>query len=221
MGDLTIGKQQFSFGRILTSKGYKNLQIRALDIAPAEWMFKYHKGFGNFHAYIDAVWPQNGNADLGGRLKYFTDHFKTGAAFHAIDFGQIAGGDTENIHYYWEADLEFDLFNFLKLAGQVRNIDDGNDDTDDIGYYVMASYAPGFEFPYLGEKLGRVMYGEFRPYAGMITHDDVDGNDMGENNIFVGINFMSYENSYLKLEYTMDSDENIDPTLAAQLGYRF
>ena len=220
-GDLTIGKQQYSFGRILTSKGFSNLQIRPLDISPSEWMFKYHNQFGDLHAYIDAVWPQDDNADLGGRLKYCSSNFTLGAAYHAIDFGQIVGGDTENIMYYWEVDFEFNLMNFLKLSGQFENLDDLDDNTDDMDYYVMISYIPGFELPVLGNKVGRLLYGEFRPYAGTITRRDADGNGMGENNIFVGINFMSFDNSYMKLEYTMDTDDNVDPTIAAQFGYRF
>ncbi len=222
MGDLTIGKQQYSFGRILTTKGYKNLQIRLLDVAPDEWMFKYHKQFGSFQAFIDGVWPQAGNADLGGRLMYCSPNFKTGANYTAVDFGQMFGGDSDLVKYYWEVDLEVTFMNFLKLAGQVTSIDDLNDSTDDMDYYVIASYAPGFELPYFGKKLGRFLYGEFRPYIGTITRRDViKDNGMGESNTFFGINFMSFEDSYIKLEYTMDSDDNVDPSVAAQFGYRF
>jgi hypothetical protein len=74
----------------------------------------------------------------------------------------------------------------------------------------------------LGKRIGRVIYGEWRPYVGMITRNgDDDGEGMGDNNIFGGLNYQSFENSYMKFEVNFDSNEDIDPTVLVQLGYKF
>jgi hypothetical protein len=216
--DFTIGRQPYSFGNVLSSKGSNNLQIQPIQIAPYEWMFKLHKDMGKINLYVDGVWPKNGVADLNGRLAYESANFTLGGAVIAEEFGKyFHDTDDNDLEIAWEGDIKFILANFLKLKAQVTNLKY----SDEINYYFIASYAPGFELPYMGKKVGRLIYGEWRPYVGMITRDDADGKGMGESNIFGGLNYQSYEKSYMKFEVNIDSDDNVDPTFIVQMGYRF
>ncbi|HPR17786.1 MAG TPA: hypothetical protein PLD62_06035 [Candidatus Cloacimonadota bacterium] len=216
--DLSIGKQTVTFGSVLSSKGSANLQIQKLHVAPTGWMFKIHKNINKINMYADGIWPGYGTADVGGRLAYESDLFTLGGSATACEIGSYfsSGGD-DDISWAYEGDLKFVLANFLKLHGQFTNLKDSGE----INFFVVASYAPGFEFPYLGKKIGRVIYGDWRPYVGIITRDDAKGDGMGENNIFGGLNYQSYENSYMKFEVNIDSDDDIDPSLLVQLGYKF
>ncbi len=216
LADFTIGKQTYSFGNILSSKGSKNLQIQPLHVAPLGWMGKIHKEMGKLNLYVDGVWPKSSYADLNGRVAYETKLLTIGGAGtfgHATEW-LVKDGDTTGA---FEADIDWTIANFVRIYAQFTNtLADGEEN-----YCFIASYAPGFEIPYMGKVVGRVMYGEWRPYVGMITRNDAAGDGMGESNTFLGINYQSFENSYLKLELNLDSDENIDPTFLVQMGYCF
>jgi len=219
LADFQIGRNALSFGRISSGRGAKNLQIQPLHVAPTVWSFKLHKQMGKFNAYADAVWPKYENADASMRLAYESDKFTLGGAATAGDLGEfVSDVEDPDIAWAYEGDIDFVLANFLRLSAQVTNIQYSSE----INYYVIASYEPGFEFPYLGKRIGRVIYGEWRPYVGMITRNgDDDGEGMGDNNIFGGLNYQSFENSYMKFEVNFDSNEDIDPTVLVQLGYKF
>ena len=211
LADFTIGRQSYSFGSILSSKGSKNLQIQPLHVAPLGWMGKIHKQIGNMNLYGEGVWPKVGPLDLNGRIAYETDGLTLGGAGTLGTISNLVEED-EDIIGAFELDLDYTVANFVNVKAQLTRPLIGSEDN----YYFIASYAPGFELPYLGKTVGRVMYGEWRPYVGMITHDD-----MGESNTFLGINFQSFEKSYAKLELNLDSDEDIDPTFLLQVGYCF
>ena len=128
---------------------------------------------------------------------------------------------TKKTHY--EVDFEYPIAGILNLAGQVTNTED-DAKTKDADFYIIAHYLPGFEFPHIGgannPDIG-ILDGVFKPYVAYATKRDADGEAMGENNILVGINFTTYQNAYFKLEYNMDSVEDVDDTLTMQLGYTF
>jgi hypothetical protein len=216
IADFTIGKQVLSFGSVLSSKGSNNLQIQRLHVAPLGWMGKIHKQIGKINLYADGVWPKVGAADFNGRVAYETDGLTIGGAG---TLGHIANlfEEDEDIIGAFEFDLDYTVANFVNVKAQLTRPLIGSEDN----YFFIASYAPGFEIPYLGKRLGRVMYGEWRPYVGMVTRNDAAGDGMGESNTFLGINFQSFEKSYIKLELNLDSDEDIDPTFLVQMGYRF
>ncbi len=218
LGYLSIGKQCYSFGRVLSSRASKNMQIQRVHVAPLGWMFKFHKEMGKVNLYLDGVWENGSNADLNGRLAYESENFTLGGAVTLGDLGEyFSDTDDPELSIAYEGDIDFVLANFLRLSAQVTNWMG----SDEMNYYFVASYAPGFEFPYLGKRIGRVIYGEWRPYVGMITRDDAAGDGMGESNIFGGLNYQSFENSYMKFEVNIDSDDNIDPTFLLQMGYKF
>ncbi|MDO9577770.1 MAG: hypothetical protein Q7J16_07790 [Candidatus Cloacimonadales bacterium] len=216
LADFTIGKQTYSFGNILSSKGYKNLQIQRLEVAPLGWMGKVHKEMGKLNFYVDGVWPKVGAADLNGRIAYETKLLTIGGAVTFGNFVEYFKKDGNTLGAY-EFDLDYTAANFIRIYAQFTNtLADAEEN-----YCFIASYAPGFEIPYMGKLVGRVMYGEWRPYLGMISRNDAAGDGMGESNTFLGINYQSFENSYIKLELNLDSDEDIDPTFLMQMGYRF
>ncbi|MCF7813364.1 MAG: hypothetical protein K9N40_02655, partial [Candidatus Cloacimonetes bacterium] len=217
LADFQIGRNVLSYGRICTSRGSRNLQIQPLHVAPVVWSFKLHKQLGKIHLYSDAVWPQVGLADAAGRLAYESDKLTIGASGvmgHLSEWFK-EDGTTEGA---WAFDIDFVLANFLRVSGQFSRERVGSEDN----YYVIASYDPGFEMPYMGKRIGRVIYGEWRPYFGMITRNgDDDGEGMGDSNMFGGINYQSFEKSYMKFEVNIDSNDDIDPTFLVQLGYKF
>lgn len=214
--DFTIGRQTYSFGKLRSGRGSKNLQIQPLHVAPVNWMFKLQKGFGKFNVDADIAWPFIDHAVAGTRATYKTEFFTIGGSAQLGNVLSFLKGDDDNYGAY-EFDIDFTLANFVNILAQFTRPLIGDEDN----YYFIASYAKAFESPYLGKRLGRVIYGEWKPYLGMVTRNDADGDGMGENNIFLGFNFESFENSYMKFELNMDSDEDVDPTFLVQLGYKF
>lgn len=212
MGDLYLGKQPLPFGRLLSAKGSNTMTIQRLYTAPADWTAVYNNELMFLEFDLYAAIPLAGSWDLGGKGYLIqTDNLSIGASARWEDF---MSSDKRN----WQAalDAEVTAFELVDIAMQLESIAGSAKDFDDYDFYGLLSYSPGFELPYFSSRFGRLLYGEFRPYIGYVTRQHRE-----EDNILVGINFQSYENSYFKIEYNMDSHDNFDDSLTIQLGYIF
>jgi len=218
--DFIVGYDTYEFGRLTTSLASKNMSIYQLYVPQSNWMLKL-KGdvsmldWTLYYPYDTAV-----TKDLGGQMGFNMKNGRLGVSILARDVMENQGGRWID----YAADLEYRLPNIAKLAGQVYQIDDGNDNTDDMDFYVIANYCPGFELPPL---FGRnnpnfgVLDGVFKPYLGYATMRDTAGDGMGENVTFVGLNLETRKNAFWKLEYMMSSVDGVDDRLALQIGYHF
>lgn len=219
---LTLGYDNYAFGRIYSGKGSKNINIYQLPTTGSDWMFKLNNNIGNLGWTVYLSKFIGGSEDDGIRLNYDIAGAKLGAA---LMLENRPNSVKERTHY--EVDLEFPIAGILNLAGQVTNTDNGDDDDDDtadMDFYVIAHYLPGFEFPHIGgannPDIG-ILDGVFKPYVAYVTKRDADEEAMGENNILLGINFTTYQNAYFKLEYNIDSVKDVDDKLLMQFGYTF
>ena len=216
---LTIGYDNYAFGRIYSGKGSKNINIFPLPATGSDWMFKLNNNIGNLGWTVYLSKFVGGSEDDGIRLTYNLAGVQLGAA---LMLENRPNSIADRTHY--EVDFEYPIAGILNLAGQVTNNDDRNDDTADLDFYVIAHCLRGFEFPHIGgannPDIG-ILDGVFKPYVGYVTKRDAEGEAMGENNILIGINFTTYQNAYFKLEYNMDSVEDVDDTLTMQFGYSF
>ncbi len=215
---LTIGYDNYAFGRIYSGRGSKNINIYQLPTIGSDWMFKLNNNIGNLGWTVYLSKFVNGSEDDGIRLTYNLAGAKLGAALRLENRPNPV---TNKTHY--EIDFEYPIAGIINLAGQVTNTED-DAKTKDADFYVIAHYLPGFEFPRIGgannPDIG-ILDGVFKPYIAYATKRDAEGEAMGESNILVGINFTTYQNAYFKLEYNMDSVEDTDDLLLMQIGYTF
>ncbi|HCX72709.1 MAG TPA: hypothetical protein DHM37_03240 [Candidatus Cloacimonas sp.] len=218
--DFIVGYDSYEFGRITTSLASQNMSIYQLYVPQKNWMLKL-KGDVSFvdwtiyYPYDTAV-----TKDLGGQLGFNVKNGRLGLSLLARDVMENWGGRWID----YAVDLEYTIPNIVKIAGQVYEIDDDLDNTDDIDFYVIANYSPGFELPPL---FGRnnpnfgILDGVFKPYVGYATYRDAAGDGMGENYTLAGLNFETRVNAFWKLEYMICSEDDIDDRLALQIGYHF
>jgi hypothetical protein len=220
--DIRFGKDQYAFGRLTSGKPSKNLQYTGLTVAGAEMMVKLigdisGLGWSFYYANYDAgdaAWYIYA-ADMGGRFTYSVSGANLGAAFR-MDNTSVADslgvwGDPEGV-MHWEFDFDYTIAEKANLAFQLTNNDDDNEDTADMNLYALLHYVPGFEIPICGKAI---------PYFGYITKDDDVGDGMGENNMIIGLNIKPKDNAFMKIEYNMDSVEDVDATLDLQVGFTF
>lgn len=218
--DIRFGKDQYAFGRLTSGKPSKNLQYTGLTVAGAEMMVKLLgdvSGFGWALYYANAdydgfMWEA---ADMGGRFTYSVSGANLGAGIW-MDNTAVADTvtfelDTEGV-MHWEFDFDYTIAEKANLAFQLTNMDDEDDDTGDMNLYALLHYVPGFDIPLCGKAI---------PYFGYITKDDVDDEGMGENNMIIGLNIKPKDNAFMKIEYNMDSVEDVDATLDLQVGFTF
>lgn len=218
--DIRFGKDQYAFGRLTSGKPSKNLQYAGLTVAGAEMMVKLMGdvsglGWALYYANADYDGLMWSAADMGGRFTYSVAGANLGAAIR-MDNTSVADslgvwGDPEGVTN-WEFDLDYTIAEKINLAFQLTNNDDDVEDTGDMNLYALLHYVPGFDIPICGKAI---------PYFGYITKDDVDDEGMGENNMIIGLNIKPKDNAFMKIEYNMDSVEDVDATLDLQVGFTF
>ncbi len=219
--DIRMGKDQYAFGRLTSGKPSKNLQYAGLTVAGAEMMVKLvgdvsGLGWALYYANADytpySAWEA---ADMGGRFTYSVAGANLGVAFRMDNTSEAdtlgVWSDPEGV-MHWEFDFDYTIAEKANLAFQLTNNDDEDDDTGDMNLYALLHYVPGFDIPLCGKAI---------PYFGYITKDDVDDEGMGENNMIIGLNIKPKDNAFVKIEYNMDSVEDVDATLDLQVGFTF
>ncbi len=218
--DARIGQDQFAFGRLRSGKPSKNIQIAGLNVAQAQPMVKILGNINDFgwsFYYANNDW---GNvwydaADIGGRFTFNVAGAKIGAGFlmdNTATQNAQAEWETDGL-LAWEFDAEYCIMEKANVAFQVTSDDDDNDDTSDMDFYAMLHYAPGFNAP---------IAGKITPYFGYITKPDVVNDDgMAENNMILGLNIKPKDNAFIKLEYNIDSVEDVDATLNLEVGFTY
>ena len=139
--------------------------------------------------------------DLGARISYENAGLIVGIAFMHENFEE----DEKLLHY--EFDAAYDAFEILELSTQISNIDDGQDVTDDVKVFLLASLLADYKLPVVGKT---------RPFTGIDTRQNLD-----ENTVFFGVNFEPIQNGFIKIEYSVDSTDYIDDRFDIQIAYVF
>ena len=154
-------------------------------------------------------------ADFGARFDYAVAGVDIGAGLMMVGVPEDDDGMMN-----WAFDLGYTAAEMVKFEFQLVNnqytpIDpvtgDNLDVEDDMNYYLVINYVPGFK--------GII------PYLGYYTYAEAE-----ENVMFFGLNMNPTKDSILKLEYKMYSQEILDApdgddymadTLTLQLGFSF
>lgn len=214
--NVLIGKTAVPFVKQLNPSASANLNIIEGNcwnfVNPEnDWMLKFDGNISGLGWQLYTVDVNKSNigeydyADYGARFDYTVAGVELGA-------GMVMRGvpDSLDAKMDWAFDIGYTAAEMVNLELQLINIDDADDDTDDMNYYTILHYVPGFK--------------GIKPYFGMLTYAEME-----ENEMFFGANFNPTEDSVLKLEYKMFSEENLDAngddyladTLTLQLGYQF
>jgi len=217
--DLAIGKIVYPFGNVssLASKNIGILQPKTFD---SDLMVKLSGNICNTHKlifyWVDQGDPFNGytsDAGMGFGFRAATTYIK-GADIGASLRIRNAISDTYDALTDWGFDVGYTLKGMVKLDFQTFNFDDGNDNTDDLDLWFLATYVPGFNAPILNK---------ITPYGGYFSKSGME-----EYNIIVGVNIQPKENAFIKLEHNIDSLDKTDPgftnssdALALQVGFIF
>ncbi|MEA3476218.1 MAG: hypothetical protein U9R23_07255 [Candidatus Cloacimonadota bacterium] len=217
--DLAIGKIVYPFGDVssLASKNIGILQPKTFD---SDLMAKLSGNICNTHKLI-FYW-----ADPGDPLSFYTSDAGMGFGFRAAttyikgaDIGaslriRNAISDTYDALTDWGFDIGYTLNDMVKLDFQTFNLDDGDDNTDDLDLWFLATYVPGFNAPILNKVT---------PYGGYFSKSGME-----EYNMIVGVNIQPKENAFVKLEYNLDSLDkgevgytNTSDALSIQVGFTF
>ena len=157
-------------------------------------------------------------------------------------WGEFTGEKAVDSKMNWAFDLGYTVAEMVNFKLQLVNYDDADDDTDDMQYYTILEYVPGFKGikPYFGyyvesdmryiTTIDEIELDVDVNEDGLIENWDVYANPEAEqqNLMFFGLNMNPTENSILKLEYKMDSleylidgDDLYADTLTLQLGFSF
>jgi len=217
--DLAIGKIVYPFGNV-SSLASKNVGILQPETFGSDLMAKLSGNICNTHKLI-FYW-----ADPGDPLSFYTSDAGMHIGFRAVtsyikgaDIGaslriRNAISDTYDAFTDWGFDIGYTLKDMVKLDFQTFSLDDGDDNTDDLDLWFLATYVPGFNAPLLNK---------ITPYGGYFSKSGME-----EYNIIVGVNIKPKENAFIKLEYNIDSlDEtdigftNCSDALALQVGFTF
>ncbi|MCK4339826.1 MAG: hypothetical protein KAW87_07565, partial [Candidatus Cloacimonetes bacterium] len=218
--DLAIGKITYPFGNV-SSKASKNISLLQPVTFGTDFMMKLNGNICDSHTLIVYM------ADPGAPPLYASDggmHFGlrgTTNFIKGIDLGvsirmQNLISDTFDALYDWGFDIRYTLMGMIKLDLQGFNLDDGDDNTDDLDVWFLATYLPGFNIPILKK---------ITPYGGYFSKSGME-----DYNIIVGINFAPVENTFFKLEYNLDSLDEGDPgfeqtglsdSIGLQVGFLF
>ncbi len=232
-----FGKDEVPFGRISNPSGFANLNyIRGhwwgSHIRNTEWMFKFKGDVAkvNWQVYLANeynYWATNVDSlgipnefdysamNAGFKLGYNVAGADVNFALKMSTLNKtqiMLSGDVDiDSTMDWAFGLDYTAAEMVAIALQVATRDDGIDDTDDLGYYAILNYAPGFDAPVVGN---------IKPYFGYATKVGAEGNWNDENDMFFGLNMTPVENVRIKLEYLMESDMD-DDSLDLVFGFGF
>lgn len=227
--DLTIGKISYPFGNV-SSKASKNISLLQPKTFGADFMVKLSGNICNLHTLI-FYWADKGNifgttdspAHIGFRgTTTYIKGLDLGISFRIREFSE------DDKLFDYGVDISYTLKNMVKLDYQDFNLDDGDDDIDDLDLWFIATYVSGFNVPVLKK---------ITPYLGFfskrdLVNDELKGDALKQNNIILGINIVPKENTFIKLEYNIDSLDKKDYTdetkfphcsdaLCVQVGFLF
>ncbi len=230
--ELLVGKTAVPFVKQLNPSGFANINIIEGNVwnfvnPENQYMIKFGgdvSGLGwqiytadinasdNFEYYY---------ADYGLRLDYNVAGADIGAGLQMVGVPEDADAMMD-----WAFDLGYTAAEMVNIKLQVVNNDDAIDDTSDLNLYTIVEYVPGLPFWIMP-----------KPYFGYYTYDGVDDDGwlqgMENNAILFGLNLNPTEDSVLKIEYKMYSEEILilqadgseedymADTLTLQLGFKF
>ncbi|MEA2096960.1 MAG: hypothetical protein U9P73_09750 [Candidatus Cloacimonadota bacterium] len=234
MVNLLVGKTAVPLVKQLNPSGFANINI----IEPVgpwfdggcwnfinpenDWMLKLDGNVSGLAWQLYTVDVNTSNmggydyADYGARFDYNVAGVELGAGLVMRGVPDSLDGTMD-----WAFDLGYTAAEMVDLELQLVNNDDGVEDSSDMNLYFVANYVPGFN--------------GIKPYLGYFTYDGADDDllmqGMENNAMFFGLNFAPTEDSVLKLEYKMYSNEVLDAgttgddylgdTLTLQLGFQF
>ena len=218
MVNLTVGKTAVPFVKQNNPSGFANVNIiegNCWDyVNPMnDYMLKLDGAVAGLGWQLYTANTNESNAgnwryaDFGARFDYTVAGAELGLGVQMVGVPEDADAMMN-----WAFDIGYTIAEMIDIDVQLVNDDGANDDTSDMNYYFVANYIPGFK--------GMV------PYFGMLTYAEME-----ENEMFFGLNMNPTEDSVLKLEYKMfseeddmdgalENDRNAD-TLVLDLGFKF
>ena len=217
--DMYIGKILYPFGNV-SIKPSKNISIFQPFSCGSDWMIQIAGEIcneNNLHLYMaDPGDPLNNyTSDAGEHLGFrWTTSYIKGLDFGASFRVRNAISKTYDTRTDYGIDLSCTIAGMVKFDSQAFNIDDGDDNTDDLDFWSIVSYAPGFQLPLFKKTI---------PYLGYFSKSGME-----ENNMIFGVNIKPNPNIFIKLEYNIDSLDkgdsgftNCSDALCFQFGFTF
>jgi hypothetical protein len=220
--DLKIGKVENDFGNV-SVKPSENISILQPRWFGSDFMLKLSGDI--CHTYLPSIYlvdPGTHDTDqgmhLGARLAVKPlENLSLGASVRVLYI--ISDMDDDQTEYGF--DIEYLLLDAVKFNIQAYSYFAGVmpwGDDDDWEVWALVSYDKGFQLPIVNKIV---------PYAGYYLQTDYHGKEDRYNAIF-GLNLSPTENSFIKLEYNLDSLDKEDvgfgdcsDTFCAQVGFTF
>jgi opacity protein-like surface antigen len=222
--DLKIGKIEYDFGNV-SVKPSENLSILQPRWFGSNFMLKLSGDI--CHKYQPSIYLVDpGTADydqgmhLGARLAVKPlENLYLGASVRVLYI--ISDMDDDQTEYGF--DIEYLLMDAVKFNIQAYEYFAGAEswgDDHDWELWALVSYDKGFELPILNKIV---------PYVGYYLQTDHHESE-DRDRMIIGLNLAPTENSFVKLEYNLDSLDKEDvgigftdcsDTFCAQIGFRF
>jgi len=221
--DMTIGDMHYPFGNV-SSRSSENISIFHPQNFGSNWMVNFTGELCSKYTF-KAYWADGGtNEGIGGADWPSTIGFRGKYSWAGLDAGasfRISEWDDDDRKYDWGVDLLYELRNIAKFNCQVFNLSD-DDDNSDLNFFLITSYEKGFILPFAKKTI---------PYLGYFSRNGIDGKGAKESNIVIGLNMKPVDNSFVKLEYNIDSavgvknlpedNQNITNSLSFEFGFLF
>ncbi len=221
--DMTVGDMAYPFGNV-SSRSSKNISIFHPQTFDSNWMVNFTGELCSKYTF-KAYWADGGtNQGIGGTDWPSTIGFRGKYSWAGLDAGasfRIRDWDDSDRKYDWGTDVQYKLGDIAKFNCQVFNISD-DDNNSDLNFFLITSYEKGFILPFAKKTI---------PYLGYFSRNGIDGKGAKESNIVIGLNMKPVDNSFIKLEYNIDSDdgvknlpednENITNAISLEIGFLF
>ncbi len=229
--DMKVGDMAYPFGNV-SSRSSKNISIFHPKTFDSNWMVNFTGELCSKYTF-KAYWADGGtNEGIGGADSPSTIGFRGKYSWEGLDIGVSLRNRnlTDDEDFDWDndnyfdigVDLLYELGNIAKFNLQVYNLSD-EDDNSDLNFFVITSYEKGFILPFANKTI---------PYLGYFSKNGIDGKGAKESNIVIGLNMKPVDNSFIKLEYNIDSavdekgilstdNQNISNALTLEFGFLF
>lgn len=209
--DMQAGKMYYPFGNV-SPYASENISIFQPPTFDNSWMLNMTGSYCSRY-HFNLYWADEGKADgtldypstIGTRATADIGDFKVGVSYKMENWNNEDGFDK---YSDYGVDLTWCYDNLFKLNTQIYNLQDDDDDTSDLNYFVLASYKKGFMLPFFKKTI---------PYLGYFSKNDkVNGDGASESNIIVGLNMKPHKNIFMKFEYNYDSMDNNEPNVLSR-----
>ncbi|MBS3741829.1 MAG: hypothetical protein KGY75_01705 [Candidatus Cloacimonetes bacterium] len=208
--NMQVGKVYYPFGNT-TPYASQNISIFQPPTFDSSWMLNLEgKYCSRYH--FNLYWSdpgQNGSdqpSTIGARAQVDIGDFQIGASYRARDWTDLGSFNWDDVEYEdYSVDVIWQPKDMFKFNAQLYNLDDTDVSTNDLNYFLIASYEKGFMLPFFKKT---------KPYVGYFSKDDFATQESAkESNIIVGMNMEPHDNIFMKVEYNYDTVDKEDPNV--------